>query len=538
MTVPILRFSTLLILAAAAAGADTYQRQPGVDVQHYTFRISLSDESDEISGSAIVDLRFVSDGVESVALDLASVATDGKGMTVTGVTSSGGVLSYKHENDRLVISLPSSPRAGERRQFTVDYHGVPAGGLNIGKNKFGERTFFSNNWPDMARQWLPAIDHPYDKASSEFLVTAPAKYQVVANGVLEEERDLDGGRRLTHWSQHEPIATWLNNIGVARFSARHIGSVSGIPLQTWVFPQDRDAGSSTFDGPMRQAIEFFQNRIGPYPYDKLAAVQATSFSGGMENASAIFYGEKSVTGKPAFGLVAHEVAHQWFGDSVTEKDWDDVWLSEGFATYFSMLAVEHYEGRDAFAAALRQARQDIFKAEKKLPGIAVIQTKPWNGIPNAIVYRKGAWTLHMLRNRLGDEKFRAGIRQYYRLYRDSNVSTADFIKVMEESSGMDLGSFFRQWLDRAGSPVLEGGWKYNPQSRKIAIQLTQAESGDAYRLPVEFGVFFADESKNRMEKLEMDQKRQTFEISSPVEPVQVVLDPNTRILFEGHFRRL
>ncbi|HVT92017.1 MAG TPA: M1 family metallopeptidase [Bryobacteraceae bacterium] len=537
MTVPSLRFTTLLILAAAAAGADTYPRQPGVDVQHYTFRISVNDESDEISGSAILDVRFTSDGVENVALDLVSAA-NGKGMTVTGVTSSGGAIPYKHENSRLVISLPARARAGERRQFTVDYHGVPAGGLSIGKNKFGERTFFSNNWPDMAREWLPVIDHPYDKASSEFLVTAPAKYQVVANGVLEEERDLDDGRRLTHWSQREPIATWLNNIGVARFSSRHIGSVSGIPLQTWVFPQDRDAGSSTFDGPMRQAIEFFQSRIGPYPYDKLAAVQATSFSGGMENASAIFYGEKSVTGKPAFGLVAHEVAHQWFGDSVTEKDWDDVWLSEGFATYFSMLAIEHYEGRDAFAAALRQARQDVFKAEKKLPGIAVIQTKPWNGIPNAIVYRKGAWTLHMLRNRLGDEKFWTGIREYYRLYRDSNASTADFINVMEESSGMDLDSFFRQWLDRAGSPVLEGGWKYNPQSRTVTIELSQAEAGDAYRLPVEFGVFFADKSKNRMEKIEMDQKRQTFEVSSPEEPVQVVLDPDTRILFDGHFRRL
>lgn len=531
MKLPIL---ALVALAAASAWADNYPRQPGIDVQHYIFRIALSDENDEISGKAMIDIRFLRDNITTVALDLTS-SSNGKGMTVSSVTSPESNTAYQHTNNRLLLTLPSAPKAGERRQFTVEYHGVPADGLHIGKNKSGERTFFSNNWPDLARQWLPTIDHPYDKASSEFLVTAPAKYQVAANGVLEEEMDLSDGRRLTHWSQREPIATWLNNIGVARFSSRHFGAAAGVPLQTWVFPRDRDAGILTFEEPMRQAIEFFEERIGPYPYDKLASVQATSFGGGMENASAIFYGESAVTGRPAFGLVSHEVAHQWFGDSVTEKDWDDVWLSEGFATYFAMLAVEHYEGRDAFVAALRSRRQQIFQAEKKLPGIAVVQSKPWNGIPNAIVYQKGGWFLHLLRGEVGTERFWAGIREYYRRYRDSNASTADFEGVMEETSGMDLRWFFRQWLFRPGSPVLDGGWRYDAATKKIRIDLAQQQPGSAYRLPLEIGIFPPDDSKKKMEKIEMDQKQERFEIQTDKEPSSVVLDPDTWMLFTGHF---
>ena len=523
-----------LFFAAPSVHADKYPRQAGLDVRHYIFRIALNDANEEISGSATLEIRFLEDDIARVSLDLAS-ASGGKGMTVSSVTCLGAPVPFSHASNRLTLTLLPPPKAGDRRQFTVEYHGVPADGLHIGKNKFGERTFFSNNWPDLARQWLPTIDHPYDKASSEFLITAPAKYQVVANGFLEEEEDLDGGLRMTHWNQPEPIATWLNNIGVARFSARHFGAAAGIPLQTWVFPQDRGAGILTFDEPVRHSIEFFQDRIGPYPYRKLASVQATSFGGGMENASAIFYGEKAVTGRAAFGLVSHEVAHQWFGDSVTEKDWDDVWLSEGFATYFSLLAVEHYDGRDAFVDGLKARRTQIFDAEKQLPGIAVVQTQPWDGIPNAIVYLKGGWSLHLLRGLIGTERFWAGIREYYRRYRDANASTADFEQVMEETSGMDLGWFFRQWLFRPGSPVLGGGWKYDPATKTIAIHLLQQQPGDAYRLPLEIGVFFPDGAVKQVEKIELDRKEQQFEIKTDKEPSQVVLDPNTWMLFEDHF---
>ena len=240
------------LLAAYSARADSYPRQAGIDALHYTFRVSLSDQNDEISAEADVELRFLRDNVTQVYLDFAAVR-EGKGMAVTDLSCGPDPCSFKHSGERLEIRLAAAPAVGERRTIHIAYHGQPANGLHIGKSKFGDRTFFSWNWPTMARQWLPTIDHPSDKATSEFLITAPAKYQVVANGRLEEERDLGDGRRLTHWKESVPIASWLNNIGVAQFVSRHFAQVGGIPVQTWVFPQDRENGIATFETPTRQA---------------------------------------------------------------------------------------------------------------------------------------------------------------------------------------------------------------------------------------------------------------------------------------------
>ena len=172
----------LSLLCAGVAAADTYPRQPGVDVQHYIFRVTLSDQSDAVAGETTAVLKFVKDGVAEAFLDLASAA-NGKGMTVDSVTSDGAPVTYQHAADRLRLTFAAA-RKDEIRPFTVKYHGTPAGGLKFVANKFGDHVIFSANWPDLAHQWLPTIDHPYDKATSEFIVTAPAKYQVVANGLL------------------------------------------------------------------------------------------------------------------------------------------------------------------------------------------------------------------------------------------------------------------------------------------------------------------------------------------------------------------
>ena len=519
--------------AALCAFADTYPRQAGVDAQHYIFRLTLSDDSDEIAGEATADLRFLKDGLTEFSLDLASAA-NGKGMTVSEVTCAGAPVRYTHQGERLLITLPTPAKAGERRQFTVRYRGTPSGGLYASKNSHGDRGFFSVNWPNLAHQWLPIIDHPYDKATSEFLITAPSKYEVAANGLLQEERDLGDGRRMTHWKQSVPIASWLNAIAVAQFAHRDFGTAVGIPLQTWVPYQERDAGIAAFETPTRQAIEFYNDHIGPYPYEKLANVWASApgFGGGTEHASVIFYG----CCRSSAGVVWHEIAHQWFGDSVTEKDWDDVWLSEGFATYFTLLATEHYDGRDAFAAGLKRDRGRILAAEKSNPTATVVHDNLADMrrvlAPSAIIYQKGGWVLHMLRGQMGTDKFWAGIQDYYRRYRDSNASSDDFRRVMEENSGQDLAWFFQQWLHRNASPAIDGAWKYNSESKKLEIDLGQTQAGDAYRLPMEIGI-----DGTRIQKIEMTQKQQHFEIAADRAPVAVTLDPNTWVLMDAHFEK-
>ena len=511
---------------AASVSADPYVRQPGIDALHYAFELTLSDSTDRIEGRATVEVRFVSAGQRSFWLDLASVDA-GKGMVVTEVTSGGAPVAFAHAGDRLRMTLASAPDANGRRTFVVRYGGVPRSGLFIGKNKFGDRVFMGLNWPDLARQWLPMIDHPWDKATSEFKVLAPAKYQVVANGLLIEETDAGDGRRRTHWRQSVPISSWLNAIGVAQFSAHHAGTVRGVALQSWSYRQDSARGPATFELPARRAVDFFSDYIGPYPYEKLANVESAGMGGGTEHASVIFYGESSVTDKPATNLVAHEVAHQWFGDAVTESDWDEVWLSEGFATYFTLLYVEHYEGRDAFVAGLLRSREQVFALEKRLPGKAVIHDNlaDMKDVLNNLIYQKGGWTLHMLRGLIGADAFREGIREYYATYRDRNTTTAEFRAIMEKHAGRELGWFFDQWLKRAGHPVISGTWTYDAAAKRVVVELAQA--GEVYRLPLEIGV------DGRVEKIDLTSRQQRFEIAAEKAPASVKLDPNSWMLMES-----
>jgi len=525
----------VLFLAVPPAAADTYPRQSGVDARHYVFRLELSDASPQITGEATIDFAFTRDGIDKVSLDFASPA-GGKGMTVTAVTSGGQPVRYVHQNNVLTLPLSAPSTTGRHAVFTITYFGMPAGGLRILANKYGEWSAFSENWPNRAREWLPMIDHPYDKATSEFIVITGAKYQVVANGLLQEETDLGDGRRRTHWKQSVPIASWLNAIGVEQFAVFHAGVVKGVELQTWVAHQDAEAGRVYFEAPARQALEFFSERIGPYAYEKLANVAAAGLGGGTEHASAIFYGEKEVRATPATNLVAHEIAHQWFGDSVTERDWDDVWLSEGFATYFTLLFTEHSSGRDAFVAGLRASRTRAIATEKSLPGISVIHDNlsDMSKVLNQLVYQKAGWVLHMLRGVIGTEQFWTGIREYYRRYRDGHASTDDLRRVMEEASQQDLGWFFDQWLKRPTSPSFDGGWRYDAKAKQIEVEITQTQSGEPYRMPFEIGITTDGQPRpsTRIERLEMKTKRSVFTIAADNEPSAVSFDPNTWLLMD------
>jgi aminopeptidase N len=354
---------------------------------------------------------------------------------------------------------------------------------------------------------------------------------VVANGLLIEEMDLGDGQRRTHWRQSVPIASWLFAVGMARFATHHYGVVRGIPQQVWVFPQNRDKGYELFEATGRRAFEYFSDWIGPYPYEKLAHVQAAGISGGTEHASAIFYGEKGVASGRA--PVVHEVAHQWWGNAVTEKDWDDVWLSEGFATYFTHLFAEHTAGREVFVRGLRNDIATILEAQRKLPDQPVIHRNiaDMRGVLNRLVYQKGGWVLHMLRGVVGTEQFWAGIRDYYRRYRDANASTDDFRLIMERASGRELSWFFDQWLRRPGMPKLTGSWRYDATAKRVIVELSQSQPGAPYRLPLELGITSAGAAA-RTERVELAGANGRFEFPSDTRPVSIVVDPHTWTLLE------
>ncbi len=546
--------ATTLAAFPVTGTADTYPKKPGIDVLEYVFRVTLSDSTDEIVGVTTADVRFHDEGVAQIELDLIARADVGAehGMTVdevwiadwdgaaaamgptVGEGEGGAPAAFAHDRDRLRIRLPETSRAGQRLFVTVAYHGQPATGLIIGPNKHGDRTFFSDDWPNKARNWLPTVDHVYDKARSQMVVTAPAHYQVVSNGLVQEETDLGDGTRRTHWRNSVPIAPWLFVLGAAPFAVQHLADFRGKPVQTWVYAQDRDAGFYDFAVPTHDVLRFYEDNIGPYAYEKLANIQSNSVGGGMEAASAILYGDDSVTGNRSVrwrNVVIHEIAHQWFGNAVTEYDWDDVWLSEGFATYFTLLYREHAYGRDDFVEGLRGARGRVLSFYDERPDYRVVHDNldDMSQVTTGMQYQKGAWVLHMLRRQVGTEIFWEGIRSYYRQHRNGHATTADFRRAMEEVSGQGLDWFFHQWLYQGGVPQLRASWRYVPAAGAVELELIQGPTPPRYRLPIEVELHLHDGSTRR-ERVELMDDSERFMLAVESAPAGLDLDPDVWLL--------
>jgi len=434
---------------------DGYKRNPFMDVLHYTFRISISDTSDIIYGEAAISLSF-SGEIPFMDFDLKNVRPDGRGMVIDSAGFSESGIKWTHRENKLRITPERTMSAGFPGILRVKYHGIPADGLIISENKYGNRSFFSDHWPDRASNYIPCIDHPYDKATVDFIIIAPDHYEVVASGYLAEESHLRKNFKLTHWKEDVPLATKVMAFGAAEFDFRLEGTPENIPVWTYVYKENRNEGYNDYAAAIKP-VSFFSWLIGPYPYEKLANVQSKTIFGGLENAGSVFYGENSVTGKgKAEGLFAHEIAHQWFGNSVTESDWHHVWLSEGFATYLTSVYLEKNYGRERLSEEMKTDRDQVIRYYVKSPH-PVIDTAITDlmRLLNPNSYQKGAWVLHMLRNELGDEIFWKGMRSFYEKNRNKNAFTSDFENMMEEASGKDLGDFFHQWLYVAGQPDLK-----------------------------------------------------------------------------------
>ena len=505
-----------------------YNRFEAIDVLHYTFDLKLSDASDEIKSVTKVKIRFKKE-VTKFNLDLIKKNTDGKGMEVLSIMEDENQVSYTHNDKQLILNI-NETKPGEIRTYKITYKGVPGDGLIISKNKYNERTFFGDNWPDRGKNWLPIVDHPSDKATVEWIITAPSHYQTIGNGILTEKTNISNDQTLSRWKMIDPVPTKVMVIGASRFAVENQGEIYGTPVSSWVYPQDRDNGFSDY-ALATPIMDYFINHIGPYPFKKLANVQSKTRFGGMENAGNIFYAEGSVTGDGrSEALIAHEVAHQWFGNSASERNWHHIWLSEGFATYFTNLYFENKYGRDELVKRVKEQRKTIIDyAKRNFVPVVNRQIDDYMQLLNPNSYQKGGWVLHMLRRELGDQLFWKGIREYYKKYKYNNALSEDLQKVMEDVSGKDLSAFFNQWLMRAGQPKLAVKW--NSSRKSLILEIDQKQENGNYIFPLDIRINYKD-GNTVIKTIQVSDSYQKVEVPIEKQVSSIVFDPDAWLLFE------
>lgn len=447
------------------------------DALRYDIALSLPDSGSRIAVRVKTAWRLGTPGPVMLDLDTS--------LTVRRAEVNGRPVRWRRQGNRVLLPV-AAPR--DSTVFTViEYDGIPRDGLIV-RGTGTDRTIFGDNWPDRARFWLASQDHPLDKASVAWDIDAPAGYTVVANGRLERVDSLAGGRRRWIFANPEPIPTYAMVAGAARMAVTALppGGCPAhcVPVSVFTYPGD---SAFALGGPFRRAeqiVDFFSTRIAPFPYGELRHVESTTRFGGMENPTAIFYGEGGYrAGSLSEKTVAHETMHQWFGDAVTEADWHHVWLSEGFATYGAALWAEHEGGDSALRSAMREAAASVIGAaatERPILDSAVTDRMK---LLNTNSYEKGAWVLHSLRGLMGDAAFFRGLARYFRTYQHRNALSSDFARIMSAEADQDLTWYFRQALLQPGYPVLDVSTELEGGHLLLTIRQVQKRSWRLYRIP-------------------------------------------------------
>jgi aminopeptidase N len=538
-----LSFLSLLLLTTVTF-AQAERRERAVDVWlplHYDVSLSLNDQLTELTqAQAAIGIRVLKGPLSTLDLDFGE-------MPVDSVKLADAQLRFEQAGGKLNVQLPRAMNKNEVFTITVAYHGRPAEGLVLTTDKAGKPSATGDNWPDRVHHWIPCLDHPSAKATVNFTVTAPARDQVVANGQLAATRTNPDTTRTWTYTEARPIPPYCMIIAVGEYAQAGPQGKTPTPLAYYVPQTDRDSVVRGFNS-AAPTLEFFSERVAPYPYEKLALIVGATRYGGMENSSAIVFAgnlfSTPVDAQPIskrfqirrglLEVTAHEIAHQWFGDSVSIRTWSDLWLSEGFATYFAGLFEERYDGAEAFREYMRRQARTYFayEMERRAP-IYDAETEDLMKLLNGNNYQKGAWVLHMLRGLLGDETFFKGIRAFYLEHADKTASTEDLRAALEKASAKNLKEFFARWVYGSGHPRYEATWAWRSTKRgrgTLTIHLRQTQEDAPFLNPLPVEIVTAQGA--RRITLKPTGRETSASIQLPGRATDVRIDPDETILKE------
>ena len=506
---------------------------------HYDVNLVFDDQLSQIkSARTEINVEILENGVTRIDLDFGD-------MPIDSVKINDAPVRFDRSPDTLNISLPHPANRGDKVNFAITYHGRPKDGLVFANDRDGKPSATGDNWPNRVHQWIPSLDHPSAKASVSFTVSAPQRYEVTANGKFI---NVTGNAATSHWKYEEakPIPPYCMVIAVNEGAIINSPDKSTTNLLYHVPKRDREYATKVFS-PAAPALAFFSQTVAPYPYEKLALIVGATRFGGMENSGAIVFtstlfdirANEKMSAHFAIparieGVVAHEIAHQWFGDSVTESTWADLWLSEGFATYFAGLFTQKYDGEDAFRDYMKGAAERYFAYEKQRNNpIHDIDTEDLMKLLNENNYEKGAWVLHMLRKRLGDDAFFRGLRAYYEAHKEANATTQDLRNALEKASGQNLRAFFQRWVYESGHPVYElsyGSAEFAGAGEFLTITLKQTQAGEPFLDPVPIEITSGGEKTRVVIRPESKTASTRIRVKGGATSVQV--DPDGTLLKE------
>jgi len=530
-----------------AQKVDIYQRpvtlEPDRDFDaiHYSIKLDIDMDGKQLTGQNTVTLTPLRSDLNRVTLDAVS-------LVVSDVLDSKGFpLSYTQGEDKLNIYLSRTYSYSDTLTFTIKYNlSKQVEGLKfIDETQTNPLQVSSDCWPNKARQWIPCYDYPHDKVTQEMIVTVDNAYKVLSNGKLMSiTEDQERGKHTYHWKQSLPHSTYLTNLSIADYTVIE-DSLDALPVNYWVYERhEKDAKRSFAKTPYM--IDFFNKLYGyDYPWEKYDQVVSAHQGGGAEATSASLLGEGAVTTSEeeidfSFeGIIAHEIAHQWWGDLITLRSWEHSWMNESFATYSDYLYKRYDWGEDEAAYDLLRKKNAYLREANNRYMRPIVFNRYENPGQNfdSHAYPKGANVLHMLRFVLGDDTFFRVISQFLHHFEFQAVSTQDFMRCVKEVSGLNMDLFFEQFLFHPGHAVFEVTKNWNESTKTLGLEIKQTqdkwEDVPIYTIPVNIGFYHKD--GKRVEKIALKDRVEKFEFKFDTVPLMVRFDEGNHLLKELTF---
>ena len=526
------------------------QRDEPFDVLHYRVALDLDETTKGMDGTVDVHLQAEE--------EISEVTLDAETYEVRGVRAGGDELDFTHADGTLTVTLAEPLAAGETLTLRIAYGGT---GIDVDATQYGMPASYdlgldfkdetdanpqlinTLSFPEGARHWYPSVDHPADRSTFELLATVREDWKVLSNGVLigisEGSRP---GTRTHHWRLDLPHPTYLSVLVAGPYEV--IEDFHGdIPVNYWVYPKDVEDAHRSFHKTTAM-MAFFDEEFGvPYPWNKYDQITIPGIGGGAESTTATVLGQSTIHDEraeqdfPSHGLVAHEVAHHWWGDLTTYRDWGETWLTESFGTYSEYLWHAHELGSDEAGENMRRKRESYLRqAQTVLRPVVTNQWRRPNDNFDAHTYPKGAALIRLLRHITGDAEFRAGIKHFLEKHSFQPVDTEDFITAFAEATGQDIRWFIDMWLRRPGHPVLEIESAWDGDSVEMHIRQVQGPEAsmgtvpEAYRAPLSVRV--VTESGSEIHPLTLEGQEQHLSFPAAEEPRYVRFDADDVLLAE------